>query len=112
MQKEQEAREKKENDDKLKKMEDNMEKIIEELSELRKDVDIQKIEKQLNQLHFLNEFNFEYVQSLSSVVLTMGDTLSASSILDDESKHRLQEEVATHRSKEAEITKKLYKVIA
>lgn len=103
---------KKAQEEKLQAMEKSMEKLCEELNALRKEVDIQKVEKQLNQLHILNEFNFEYIQSLSSVVLVMGETISSSSLLDDASKQRLQTEVANHKNKEAGITNKLYKVIA
>lgn len=99
-------------EERLQAMENSMEKLCQELNELRKDVDIQKVEKQLNQLHILNEFNFEYIQSLSSVVLVMGETISSSDLLDEPAKQRLQTEVMNHKHKEAGITNKLYKVIA
>lgn len=99
-------------EEKLHTMEQSMERVCKELNELRKDVDMQKVEKQLNQLHILNEFNFEYIQSLSSVVLVMGETISSSSMLDASAKQRLQIEVENHKKKEAGITNKLYKVIA
>lgn len=109
---EEEEKYKKAQEEKLQDLEKALEKMCEEINTLRKEIDIQKVEKQLNQLHILNEFNFEYIQSLSSVVLVMGETISSSTLLDDTAKQRLQIEVANHKNKEAGITNKLYKVIA
>ena len=111
LQKEKENAERDEHNTKLENMQKNMDHLVTEVAELRKDVDIQKIEKQLNQLHSLNEFNFEYIQSLSSVVLIMGDTMADMPGLDADSKTRLRREIDAHQKKEGTIVSQLYKVL-
>ena len=105
-------KEKEEQLEEMREMKQMLEKLTNEVSELRKEYDIANIEKQLAQLHFLNEFKIEFIQSLSSVVLIMGDTLATSSTIDDDERDRLRSKVAEHTSKERELTKKLVKIIA
>jgi len=104
-------RERDENDLKLKTMQDDIAQLIDQVTELRQEFDIQKIEKHLNNLNTLNEFNFEYIQNISGLVCTMGDVLASSDTIDDESREQLKKEIHTHKNKENEIVKKLYKVI-
>jgi hypothetical protein len=111
LQKDQEKAERDKQTAKIENMQKNMDHIVTEVAELRKDVDIQKIEKQLNQLHSLNEFNFEYIQSLSSVVLIMGDSLASMPGLDSDAKTRLKREIDAHTKKEGAIVNQLYKIL-
>ena len=99
------------NNKKLNTLETSIFKLTNDVKDLKEDVDIQRIEQQLTQLHTLSEFNFEYIQSLSSIVLVMGETISSSDMLDNESKTRLQHEVDAHKKKEIEMASDLHKLI-
>lgn len=111
LQKAEDKREREETNAKFNNITETVNKLLTDVEELREEVDIQKIERQLEQMHKLNEFNFEYIQSLSSVVLVMGDTLATSNLLTEDSKEKIQKEITFHRNKEADITRNLYKVI-
>ena len=112
LQEEKRQHEKEEQDEQMREMKEMITALTEEVKELRQDYDISNIEKQLNTLHFLNEFNFEYIQSLSSVVINMGDALSSSSTIDDGARGTLRDEITRHKKMEKEITQKLIKIVA
>lgn len=112
LQEEARKREKEEQNEQMQEMRNAIEALTTEVKELRQDYDISNIEKQLNTLHFLNEFNFEYIQSLSNVVLNMGDALSSSSTIDDSVRGTLKNEISKHKTLEKEITQKLVKIVA
>ena len=112
LQEEKRKREKEEQLEETRELKRMLAELTNEVTQLREDYDMSKIEKQLNKLHFLNEFNLEFIQSLSSVVLIMGDTISASSIVDDDTRNTLRQELSRHKKSEQEITQKLVKIIA
>ena len=66
LQEEARQHEKEEQNAQLQEMKEAISDLTEQVKELRQEYDISNIEKQLNTLHFLNEFNFEYIQSLSN----------------------------------------------
>lgn len=104
-------REREENDAKFKALQDDVTNISDQLSELRQEFDIQRIERHLNNLNTLNEFNFEYIQNISGLVCSVGDVLASSDTLDGELREQLKREIHSHKNKENDIVKKLYKVI-
>ena len=99
------------NNKKLNTLESSIVELTNDVKDLRDDVDVQRIEQQLTQLHTLNEFNFEYIQSLNSIVLVMGETISSLDMLDNKAKMRLQHEVDEHKRKEVEMASNLRKLI-
>ena len=105
-------KEKEEQLEEMREMKQMLETLTSEVSELRKEYDIANIEKSLTQLHFLNEFNLEFIQSLSSVVTIMGDTLASSSTINNEDRDRLRREIVKHTGNERELAQKLVKIIA
>ena len=110
-----EAKQKKENEEKnakkLNTMEESIGNLAKDVETLREEVEIEKIKNQLNHLHMLNEFNFEYIQSLSKVVITMGETISSSELIDNDAKLRLQSAVDTHNNIDSKLRKDMYKIL-
>ena len=95
----------------LKEIEESISKLNHEVKDLRSDIDIQKVERQLDQLHVMNSLNFEYVQSLSDVVITIGDAMASSTLIDDSVKKKLAREVGSHKNKENTVMQELIKII-
>lgn len=91
-------------------LEQSVTSLTKEVNTLSNGVDMKKIENQLSQLHILNEVNFEYVQSLSGVVSTIGESLSSSPILSEDDKANMENKIDAHKTKESDITSKLYKI--
>ena len=104
-------REEEEQANRLQEIELSISNLNTQVKDLRKDVDIQKVERQLDQLHVMNSLNFEYVQSLSDVVITIGNAIISSDLVDDTVKKSLSREVETHKNKENSITQELIKII-
>lgn len=116
---EKEAAEKKEqeNIERLETIEKSISGMKSDIDELKINVrnltntDLTQIENQLSNLHTLQADNFSYIQSLSNVVLTMGESLNASDAIDVKDKDKMKEMIDRHRAAEQEISKKLYKII-
>ena len=98
-------------DERLLNLETSISKVNEEVVFLKERMNIQKLEHQLSNLYILNEFNFEYVRSISNIVVMVGETLISTNILDEKSKDRLQDEVNNHKEKEHKLANELYKVL-
>lgn len=98
-------------------IEKSVEKIQHNVEQLEKDLgnltdnSLSDIAEQLSHLHLLQTDNFGYIQSLSNVVLTIGETLNDSDVLDDESKSKMMKSISTHRDNEEKLHKKLYTII-
>lgn len=90
-------------------LEKSVERLSTDVSELKKSINLDNISKQLTQLHSLNELNFEYVQSLSSVVTNVAESLVSSHSLNEDTKEKLMAETDKHKKIEDDITKRLYK---
>ena len=98
-------------DERLLNLETSISKVNEDVVFLKERMNIQKLEHQLSNLYILNEFNFEYVRSISNIVVMVGETLISTNILDEKSKDRLQDEVNNHKEKEHKLANELYKVL-
>lgn len=86
-------------------------KLSNEVEQLQDNINIERIERQLSQLHTLNELNFGYIKSLSGVVLSIGEVLSSSDAIKESDKDKLQEEIRVHKAEEKKISEQLYKII-
>lgn len=106
---EQEAKKQKENEERLLRIESCIERVSEDLEEVKKKVDTKHVESQLRQLHTLNEANFEYNQSISNTVITIGEVLSNLDIVDDITEDRLSKDLRAHRAQEDRIVNKILK---
>lgn len=73
--------------------------------------DIKDINEQLEHLHTIQTDNFSYMQSLSNVVTTIGESLHDSGTVDANSKDKITQSIENHRKTEQEIHKKLYNII-
>jgi regulator of protease activity HflC (stomatin/prohibitin superfamily) len=102
------AREEKEKDREAKLEE--IQKTMEAMTSEIKKIQTTKIEEQLKQLKVLNEFNFEYIQALSNVVTSMGETIVNSPI--GEGNEKLENVIKTFRTAESTLVNNLYKIIS
>ena len=110
MQKEKQEEEKETYIERLHSIETSVSDLSEDISDMSHALDMEDIHKQLLNLHELNKINFEYIQSLSNVVVTIGETIDVIALNPDD-KEKLQEEIHTHKSKEEKINAKLYSII-
>lgn len=98
-------------DTRLKRIENSISTLTGEVTNLKDGKHFEMIESQLSQIHTLNQVNFEYMQSISNVVMLVGDAVAESNIINDHDKRKLDKELNEHKDKEEDITKKLYKII-
>lgn len=105
-----EERQRKEDADRMKKIEISVKKLTTEVDDLKKSYDITRLENQLKQLHTLNSANFEYMQRVSQTVLIIGESLSDNISIEDKAK--VESELKDHKTKEVAIMQQLYNVIA
>ena len=107
---EEEEKKLKETEERFDRLEKSVAKLTENVEMIHKECKLQDISKQLTTLHTLNEFNFEYVQSLSGVVTTIGESLMHSTTIEDKTKDSLEQKINLHKTTEEDINKKLYKI--
>jgi len=105
------AEKEKQRENKLNEMNEQIQQLANEVKELKAKYDISKIEKQFEQLRSLNEFNFGYLQNLSSLVISIGDAIVKSDIVTDE-KSTLEKSIETFKMKEISLVSDLYKIIS
>ena len=74
-------------------------------------IQIKEMHEQLDHLHTFQTDNFSYMQSLSNVVTTIGESLHDSGTIDLNSKEKITKSIETHRKTEQEIHKKLYNIV-
>jgi len=108
---EQEEQRRIEEDERLTRIENSIESLSAGLKDVRESFSIEEIETQLSNLHTVGATNFEYIQSLSNVVTTVGECLSLSDVLNAEETSKMQKEIHAHREKESEINTRLIKII-
>lgn len=73
--------------------------------------ELANIMQQLSHLHTFQADNFAYMQSLSNVVLAIGESLNESDAVDKEDKEKMNNTIESHRKIEQAIYKKLYSII-
>lgn len=110
-------KEKKENEERLESIEKSVKTLSSDMETLKtcvKDLsikEVQDIKKQLRNLHIMESENFIYIQSLSNVVVNVGETLNESVLIDDDAKEILENCITEHKKQESDIHTKLYKLI-
>jgi len=72
---------------------------------------LQNIADQLSRLHTLQVGNLTCVESLSNVVLVIGETLDGSSVVNNSDKDRLSKSIERHHEVEEKVRKDLYNII-
>ena len=70
------------------------------------------IQQQLSHLHILQTGNMTYIESLSKVVLAIGETIYDSPSITASDKVKLSEMIKDHRKVESETRNSLYNIIA
>lgn len=109
--KEREAEIKEEEELRLKSIESTIKDLRQDIKDVRKSFDIDELNTQLEHLHTLNTINFEYIQSLSNVVVSVGECISCSGVMNDEAVTKMESEIEKHKNKEDNINKRLLTLI-
>lgn len=91
-------------DKKFSGLKEDLNKVQTELKEF----DTKAITKQLDDLVEISEINLEYSQSLSKVVVTIGEAIRDSDIIES---CDISDAIREHQDNERKITNKLYKVL-
>lgn len=112
------AQEKEEKEEaRLQELEGIVQSLNDDVSELTDCVEqltkcqIKEMYEQLEHLHTFQTDNFSYMQSLSNVVTTIGESLHDSGTIDVKSKEKITKSIESHRKTEQEIHKKLYNIV-
>lgn len=114
---EREREEKAESEQRLKGIEEQIVKMSENVNTLNdtietlKDKNIPKIMDQISHLHTMESKNFDYIQSLSNVVVDIAETVTESYAVDDEAKAKIKSTISTHKKSEQDIHTQLIKLI-
>lgn len=110
-------KEKKEQENRLASIENNVKTLTDDVDKLSKCVEtltndhIKDITKQLENLHTMESNNFSYIHSLSNVVVNIGETLNDSKIIEGKPKDKLEACIEEHKKIEMDIHNQLYKLI-
>ena len=102
--------EKKEEEQRLTSLENSVNSMKDDMQELTK-TNIVHINEQLNHLHVLQSSNMTYIESLSNVVLGIGEILDDSDTVSVNDKKKMAHSIDTHKRTEAELHNKLYNII-
>lgn len=109
--KEREKEIKEEEELRLKGIENMIGNLRQDIKDIRKGLNIDELNTQLDHLHTLNTINFEYIQSLSNVVVTVGECISSSEALNETGTAKMESEIDKHKKKEDDINKQLLQLI-
>lgn len=109
--KEREKEIKEEEEERLKSIEDMIGNLRQDIKGIRQGLNIEALNNQLDHLHTLNTINFEYIQSLSNVVVTVGECISSSEVLNETGTTKMESEIDKHKQKEDDINKQLLQLI-
>lgn len=91
-------------------MSDNVNNLADTIETLR-DKNIPKIVEQISHLHTMESKNFDYIQSLSNVVVDIAETMTESYAIDDEAKSKIKNTISSHKKSEQDIHTQLIKLI-
>lgn len=94
----------------LKDMKSDVEGLKSDMSRLTSD-DLKRISDQLSHLHTFQTDNFEYMQSLSNVVLTIGEALNDADGIRVTDKEKIAKNIEEHKKVENKIHTRLYSII-
>ena len=95
----------------LKEMRTDVESLKDDMDTL-KTTNITGIKTQLEHLHLIQTSNFSYIESLSNVVVQIGESLDSSNAIDDNNKKSMTEQITNHKAIESRIHQQLLQVIA
>ena len=110
-------REKKKHEERLNSIEKSIKTLNTEVVDLKNSVDtltndqVAEFQNQLRNLHKMESNNFEYIHSLSNVVINIGQTIQSTPIVDDKYGEKLEECIEDHQKVETDIHKQLYSMI-
>lgn len=81
-----------------------------QLNSLESKFDIKKINDRLEDIIDISQVNFEYSQSLSSVICAIGDCVDRT--VDSDTAKKFNEELKAHQAREREFTKRIVHKVA
>lgn len=80
-----------------------------QMGDLQQAVDLDKINRQLENILEISHINFEYSQSLSQVICTIGDCIESAQINDAQAT-RFKGELERHQSEERNYANRIFKI--
>lgn len=93
-------------DESIQSIKQDMENLKNQVEKIEETIDMGKIEKSLSQLVDISSINMKYSQSLSGLVVTIGEALKETSKDDNISKA-----IQAHQAIERDLMNKIYKAI-
>lgn len=107
---------KKKQEERFQKMESNLKDLKEDVSELKRSMNetgttIKNISTKLGTLHTISSNNFVYMESLSNVVMEIGQAIDDMSDVPSEEKHKLFMLIDDHRKQGQKLRSEVYSCI-
>jgi len=103
---EERANNEKKRDESIQSIKQDMENLKTQVEKIEETIDMGKIEKSLSQLVDISSINMKYSQSLSGLVVTIGEAIKETSKDDNISKA-----IQAHQAIERDLMNKIYKAI-
>lgn len=92
-------------------IQDSVNKLREQVKTLEDKFDIQRINDRLEDIIDISQVNFEYSQSLSSVICAIGDCVD-NSVSDPTVANKFKNELNAHQAREREFTNRILHKVA
>lgn len=105
---EKKARESKEQRDAMARMQQDIANVSKKVDELAQAFSMEDLHDKLEHLTAMSQLNFEYSQSLSSVICSIGDCIERADMAKSDD---ISKEMAEHRKRESEFAKRLTKIV-
>ncbi len=90
-------------------IQESVKSLTTQMSDLQQTVDLNKIDRQLENILEISHVNFEYSQSLSQVICAIGDCIESAQINDAQA-NRFKDELERHQSEERKYVNRIFKV--
>lgn len=94
----------------IKSVKDDVKSLKDDMKQLTQ-TNMVHIKDQLSRLHTLQSSNMAYIESLSNVVLGIGEILDDSDTVNESDKKKMTQSINAHKKTETELHNKLYNII-
>ena len=92
----------------IKQMQQDLKDLRREMNDWKKSINMGEVDDKLDAVLTVSKLNFQYSQSLSSVILAIGDVVETSQVGDVDT---IKEEMKRHKKEEMNISSSLLKII-
>lgn len=92
-------------------MDEKITKLEKMVADLANSTESSDLEERVEKLYSLTTINHDYIQSVSNVMISIGEGLVLSGALKPETESSVHEAIDKHRATEKELQQKIYKIV-